>query len=72
MKTSGFRCETKFGLLVFWDTLVLRLDLTEQEYVHWVQLKSFSPEWESMCVLELSAREVEYLHCAQLKAFSPE
>ena len=22
MKTSGFRCETKFGLLVFWDTLL--------------------------------------------------
>ena len=22
MKTSGFHCETKFGLLVFWDTLM--------------------------------------------------
>ena len=25
MKTSGFRCETKFGLLVFWDTLLSNL-----------------------------------------------
>ena len=42
-----------------------RLEADEQEKMHWVQLKGFSPEWERMCVLRLSAREVEKLHCAQ-------
>ena len=40
--------------------------------MHWVQLKGFSPEWESMCVLRLLAREAEQVYCAHLKAFLPE